>query len=362
MTLIIPDIKINKYWLSYFIVKLFYMFFAILVYSKITTLGDTDRYINGNLSHSAFAMISNSTSLMDMLGGMSSLIFGTVLSNVPFLILSFYGVYYSVSRLKLTKKQLFLVLFLLSFPSFSIWTSIVSKEAMGVFFMGVILGYLIDLMDDKNRKIKFIEYLAIYLLLIFKPQYFIAIFSLWSFIKISFLLNLQANGKSILFLFHVVVVVVAFYYFREMINDLSFIMPAHFSLSSGSTRENTIWVNDYDVFYNAPYGMFIGFFGPTLSEVLQKPIQGIAFIESIIILSFFSFFLIRIVLKVINTSKINVFLIAMLLMSLFWLLFVHYPFGVLNPGSAIRYRENFYGFLVVFLFYLYTRYIQSNSV
>jgi hypothetical protein len=27
-------------------------------------------------------------------------------------------------------------------------------------------------------------------------------------------------------------------------------MPTHFNLDSGGTRENTIWMNDFDVFWN----------------------------------------------------------------------------------------------------------------
>ncbi|WP_129007230.1 hypothetical protein [Arcobacter sp. CECT 8983] len=330
------------------------MFLAIYVYGNITTLGDTYTYIYGlKLDYDNFWYFS--TSMMSLLGLLSTSIFGEPLTHFPFLLLSFYGIYYSVSRLKLSNKDLFIVLVLLSFPSFGIWTSIVSKESIGVFYMGVILGYFIDLMENKNRKIKLIEYFALYLLFVFKVQYLSAILSIWVYIKLSNFFNLKGNGKLALLLIHIIIAIFFLYYFRDLINEISFKLPNHFSLDGGSTRENNIWVNDYDVFINAPYGMFIGFWGPTFSEILEKPIQSFAFIESFIIFSFFSYFLFKAFILVVNIKRINIFYFSILLMAVVWLLFVHYPFGVLNPGSAIRYRENFYGFLVVLLFYIYQK-------
>jgi hypothetical protein len=250
----------------------------------------------------------------------------------------------------------------LSLPSFGVWTSIAGKEARGVFFMGIILGYIIDILGNNRFKPKFIELIAFYLMFLFKVQYSIAIFSLIIYIYLSRKLKLKGYGKFFLMLFHIILAIIGFYIFKDIINELSFIMPKHFSLDSGSTRENTIWVNDYDIFFNAPYGMFIAFWGPTLDEILTKPLQSIVFIESLIIFSFFLYFFFLLMKNSLKTFKINIFLLSLVSIIIFWLLFVHYPFGVLNPGSALRYRENFYGFLVVFLFYLYNKYLLRRML
>lgn len=357
---------VNKYWFSFFIIKIFYMFFAVFIYSKFTTLGDSGSYIIGQkLNWDNFYY--NSTSMMSFLGLIFSSILGNILVHLPFVLISFYGIYYSVEKLKLSNNHLFYVLLLLSFPSFGIWTSIISKEAIGVFCLGIILGYFIDLFENSKRKIKIIEYFAFYLLFIFKIQYFAAILSIWIFVKLSNLFKLKSKGKAFLLFLHCLITILLLYYFKDFINQLSFIMPNHFDLEAGSTRENTIWINDYDVFYNAPYGMFIAFWGPTILEIVEKPIQSLVFIESLVILLFFLYFIYKVSILIIRTGKVNVFYFTIFFMVLFWLLFVHYPFGVLNPGSAIRYRENFYGFIVVLLFYLYQkiklRYqIEKNSL
>lgn len=345
--------KFNKYWFGFFLVKLFYMFFAVFIYSKLTTLGDTSRWMDGFIEVLSINILINSTLMMDFLGGITSLFLGSIFGNLPFLIMAFYGIYYSLSKIKLSNNELITALFLLSLPSFGIWSSISGKEAVGVFFMGILLGYLIDMVNEFRYKPKFIELISFYLLFVFKPQYSIAIISLIIYIILA--RKFKAYGKLILLLFHITLTVIFFYIFKEIINELSFIIPSHFNLDAGSTRENTIWVKDYDVFFNAPYGMFIGFWGPTITEVIERPIQMIVFFENILIFSFLLYFLIKIIFLDLRKYKMNIFITSLILISIFWLLFVHYPFGVLNPGSAIRYRENFYGFLIVWLFYLYTK-------
>lgn len=339
------------------------MFFAIFVFSKLTTLGDTSRWMSGTIKLPEItSILTNSSMMMDFLGGLTSSLLGTILGNLPFMILAFYGIFYSVSRLKLTSPQLLFLLFLLSFPSFGIWSSIAGKESMAVFFMGIILGYIIDLINRDRYKIKLIEILAIYLLYIFKPQYSLAIFSLLFYIVVSNKFNLKSFGKSFLLILHILLGFIGFWIFKDVINELSFIMPEMFSTTAGSTRENTFWVNDYDVFFNAPYGMLVAFFGPTLNEVIAKPIQSPFFIESLIIVLLGVYVFLYGLIYTIITKKINIYLFSLFFISLFWLLFVHYPFGVMNPGSALRYRENFYAFLVVFIYFIYLKMKYSFRV
>ena len=361
-------LRVNKYWLGYFFSKIFYMFFALFVYQKFVNpnrpVGDTGLYLgivsNDNTDNFDLIFV-DPTIMMEFLGRSVSLYLGPVFGNLPFMLLGFYGVYYSVSRLRISNNQLLWVLFLLSFPTFGVYSSVVGKEAMSVFYLGVISGYLIDVLDKTRVKPKLIELIAFCLLFFFTPTFSMAIGSVFLFIFISNKLRLKGYGQLILFIFHFLLAICIFYIYRDIINDMSFNVIKHFSLNSGSTRGNTIFVNDYDVFWNAPYGMFIAFWGPTLGEILQKPIQSIAFMESLIIFSFFIFFIWKFLRKTLKTSKLNIYVFALTSIAIFWLLFAHYPSGVLNPGSALRYRERFYAFLVVFLFYFYSKYIKKGK-
>jgi len=355
------NLKINKVWFFYASIQIFYMFFALFVYANLTQLGDTRRYLQGpNFGRSDFWY--NSTTLMDTVAHGLSFFLGPVLANLPFVLLSVYGIYYAVKRLRLSKKQLIILLGLLSFPSFSIWTSIASKEAVAVFFMGVITGYIIDLIRNSTRKNYLLVAIAFYLCAIFKPQYLIGITALLIYLFASRKLNLQGLGKlGLLGLFFISSFSILFL-LKDQINELSFIIPAHFRLDAGSTRENTIWLEDYDVFWNAPYGMLISFIGPTLNEAFTKATHLLVWLESLVIIIAFVIALLKIYLIVLKTGNLNIFFISIFLTVTLWILFVHYPFGALNPGSAIRYRSNFYGFFVVLFYYLYTSYLTRYKM
>jgi len=329
------------------------MFLAIFAYSQITTLGDVSSYLSGEFFNPQ-VMFFHPTEMIGVVAYSFNLILGPVLANVPFAILSFYGVYYAVSRIDLTNKQLTILLILLSFPNFGIWTSIASKEAISVFFMGVLLGFIIDIIKKRHVENYLLIVIVFYLCILFKPQYMIGILALLIYLFLSIKLRLKGHGKLFLLVLFFIVSFGLLYIFRYEINALSFRMPSHFSLISSSTRENTVWVEDFDVFKNALYGMYIAFVGPTFTEATQKITHLFAWIESVIILLCFAVGSLKLYLVAIKTYKLNVYYLSIFLIVTLWILFVHYPFGVLNPGSAIRYRENFYGFLTILFYFIYT--------
>lgn len=345
-------LKINKIWFAFSVVKVSYMFFALFVYAQLTTLGDTDRYLAG-ITYGSSTWFLNSTQMMDFLAHTLFLILGPVLANLPFVVLSIYGIYYAVQRLELNNKELIFLLAFLSLPSFGVWTSVASKEAMAVFFLGIILGFIIDVIKGNTKKNYTLVIFAFYLCALFKTQYLIGITALLIYVVLSKQLGLKAFGKLILLLLFFLFSFLMLYIFRTEINELSFVMPAHFNLNAGSTRDNTIWVNDYDVFWNAPYGMFVAFFGPTLDEALSKTTHLFAFIESLVILMVFLYALMKLLLVSLASGKLNIYFVGIFLTVTPWILFVHYPFGVLNPGSAIRYRSGFYAFIVILFYFVY---------
>jgi hypothetical protein len=341
----------SKIWVAFVTLKVAYMLFGLFVFANVTTLGDTGRYLEGG-AFSAVTWYLNSTEMMDVLASSFGILGGPVFANLPFVFLSTFGVYYSVKRLNLHDRETKLVLLMLSLPSFGIWTSIASKEAVAVFFLGGILGFLIDLIKGNKKNYVFL-FLSLYLCAIFKPQYLVGIFALFFFIYVDKIFSLKLVGKVILFFLFLLVSFLSLYIYREEINQYSFLMPAHFTMDADSTRQNDIWLDDFDVFWNAPYGIFIAFVGPTLSEALSKQIHFYVFLESCFILLFFSLYSIKILIMQIKYASINFFFPACFFIVVSWILFVNYPFGVLNPGSAVRYRQNFYAFLIVLFYFCY---------
>lgn len=348
-------LKLNI-WKIYFFSKFIYMYLALNVYSKFTSLGDTYRYLNGT----PFELRSFlSTDLMDFLAGTLSFYLGIFFANVPFVILAFFGVYYPISKIDLNKNQLITLLLLLSFPNFGIWTSIASKESIAVFYMGLILGFLIDLIKGNSNKNYLFFFLGIFLCWVFKAQYLIPVLAVLVFILIHNWLKLKNSEDLVIFLLIIIFSILSLYIYRYEINELSLQMPEFFSFESNSTRENTFFLNDFDIFRNAPYGMFIAFFGPTINEAQNKIPHLLVFYESMLLLFTFLFSISKSFKISLASKEFNFYYIGIFFIFLFWILFVHYPFGVLNPGSANRYRQGFYSSIVILYYFLYTENIKN---
>ena len=132
---------------------------------------------------------------------------------------------------------------------------------------------------------------------------------------------------------------VPLYVFRERIDGLAFDVIRNFS--GGSTRQ-AFWVEKYDVFWKAPYGMFQGFVGPTVAEAASGHVLQLAsFIESFVLVGALLFLLLR------RLPRIPVYSFFVSLFVTFWIVFPNYPIQIMNPGSAIRYRTGY--LMLIFL-------------
>lgn len=339
------------------LMRFFYCIFAILVFSKLTSLGDVDRFLRGGLvgrqSFNAEIFI-DSTAFMDFLGGMTSKILPFyLLQNIPYMLLGTIGIYYALKDLDLSKNR-YLLLLLISMPSFNIWTSVVSKEAFGLFFMGIFTGWIIKLFQGDYRfRIRYL--IAIYFCILFKPQYFVFVGQAIAFLYLVKWLHIKRVGIVFVGASIIIINIYAIYLARDYIDYLAMAMTRHFKFfADKSTRVNDFWIEPYDVFRYAPYGMLIAFWGPTVPEMLSKPTHLIGGIESLIICLFIFFLVLPSAGFSFIRQKFKIQEWFVTIFLIIGILFVHYPFGVFNPGSALRYRENFYILFIVLLYHLYS--------
>jgi len=130
------------------------------------------------------------------------------------------------------------------------------------------------------------------------------------------------------------------------------IIPSHFS-GGNLTRENTFWVKDNDVITFAFKGAVMAFWGPMLSEINGNTLNAILWLESLIIVSVTLSMLIisfrRSFFKI-GYFRLNSF---SLIIAILLILIAHYPFGLFNFGSGLRYRSGFFLYFVGLVFLLY---------
>jgi len=125
-----------------------------------------------------------------------------------------------------------------------------------------------------------------------------------------------------------------------------------------STRDLNFWVSYYDFFKKAPYGILIANIGPTFTESLKQPFFIPYFFEGLIFICVIIFHVIIYYLDIFKKKYINFKHTFFILFILTFILIINYPFGIFNPGSAIRYRSSYYHIILIILFYFYNN--QTN--
>ncbi len=314
---------------------LFSVFGAAFVLLFTSFLGDANQYQKRGFSFSG-NWYRDPTVITENVGAVFSSMFlgNPYLINIGYQALAFYGIYRLLESCEPVTRRKLAVLSL--FPSFSIWTSVASKEAILTFALGIIGSYFVMMYRGRPR-LRVSHIVAAAIVAIFKAHYGVALL----FFYVVTILAGRARKKTLLVFVVGLVSLVPLYIFREDINALSFDVLPHFEgVASGRSTREPFWVDDYDVFSKSGEGMFVGFFGPTLNEAISgRTLQAISFTESAVMVAVLLFFLVQ------RLPTLPAYNLLLLLFTGFWILFPNYPFGIMNPGSAVRYRSGYLIFL-----------------
>jgi hypothetical protein len=319
------------------------------VVMTFTSIGDTESYQNSEVNKvardfvaadpiSAITSLKNfeaSTFITDWIGAQFNTVFAgnTFLINCGFQTIGFIGIVYLLMSVPASARKT-LSLFLM-LPSYTLWTSIATKESIVSFCVAILSGYLIRQYYYGTR-INILHTFAGVLLYIFKPHYLIAICYAW----LAKLFGTYVKQKALVAYLGFLVSLLGLIVFSKEIVDLAFHVQWSFETVANvrSTRLEPFFVDKFDVFWKFPEGFYRAFVGPTIEEVVTTPLHMITFIESMILLVALALAILR------RIRDIPVYSFVVGLGTTFWIMFPNYPFGVMNAGSAIRYRS---GWIVI---------------
>lgn len=260
--------------------------------------------------------------------------------NIGFQTIGFVGIVVLLRSVEARTRVWLAALLLL--PSFNIWSSVAGKEAVVVLALGVISALIINLYQGRAR-FRWFYVPAFLTIFILKDQYLPAIL----FMIVGTMIARHVRQRTFLVLLAGTLSLTPLYLFRQEIDDLAFGMIPHF-LGLGSSRE-AFWVEQNDVFWRAPVGMFQSFFGPTLAETSLGVLQVFSFVESTVIIGILLVFALR------HLPRLPAYMVFMSGFTIFWILFATYPFGIMNPGSAVRYRTGYEMLVFVAIIFLLSR-------
>ena len=316
--------------------------------TRITLLGDSASY-QSSTEFVSWEMLSHLTDIRDYrnvgthltysLGAIFNWLFdgNPVLINVGFQTIAFIGIVALLRAAKPAHRARLAFLFLL--PSFTLWSSVASKEALVVFSLCIVSAGVLKVWYGEGR-LKSFHIAALAFVLFLKPHYAAALAYLlgtsWAarHARQPAVLALILGLSSLSFLYVV----------KDMMARLVFehVQPSFRGYGATFQRAD-FWETPADIFLRAPEGMFRSLFGPTFQEALSGHVfHFISFAESAAILSVMIWFAVR------GLMRMPAFTFVVGAFTTFWMLFPTYPLGAMNAGSAIRYRTGY----VVVLFVL----------
>jgi hypothetical protein len=333
----------------YIFIKISGTLFALYVFAKFTPLADAQNYLdlNLNLNGTPFRtkLVHTITSLFNQtLGPLFTHLTFSFFSGIGILILSF------------TLKNKFILLLLLA-PSALIWSSIVGKEAIYYGVNTLLLAIWVLHIQDKQKKINIFTFLGVFLLfvicIIFRPHYSMPIMYLFasSYVLITYKLKNLRPFLLTLMLLLAFLSIVYFYFIAEIPYNL--VIHGYESISpSGFTSRHSFFNIDptqpflefnKNLIFKYSFFSIIGPFPSELDRIEFIPF----FLEGLAILLTPIFTLLYFQNKN-KSDKFSLLFKLSILPAILMAFLIHAPFGILNPGSAIRWRVNF-----ELLFYAY---------
>lgn len=361
---------------SLMIVHLLGSIFAYTVYIKLTSLGDgyLPKDFPEAIRQGSYGLgISRSMVIHAIYyyvgsflpGVLAPLALGQIVAIATWH--AFRDIYSQINR------QLFWVCNL--FPHFLIWSGSSSKEQIVLIFGIFVIGFVtkrLFLVHKLTFMSLFVVCFSLAFILFVRPNYF----PIYFIIFLTSLLAPTLNKAKIYrlsvgvwaFVFSLITMLAisvtsAFtsffskdfiYYMREV--------KGHFlDLPGRSNRYNIQWDTISDFFYNSLWGIPHGFIGPTLVETISKPIQFPVFLEGIAYLFVLCYLFTKLLKLAYASNKVRVYILPYLFVALV-IIFVSYPFGIFNPGSALRYKQSMHPVLFFYPLLILTYARVNNKI
>jgi hypothetical protein len=319
------------------LIKILGVLFAVEIFSKFSPLVDSNLYVQGSMNLDSHLR----TRFVGVLASFFHLISGVHITHFVFSLFSVLGLFYYY----LTGGRHWALLLFLALPSSLVWSSIVGKEAIFFGAAGVVIVIWSKYVFAKLSKYDFVFFVFFLLICIaLRPHYTLGL--IWLFFSTFIIKKFNSNHSMLMGIFLTLMLffIVIYLGYDELLRrGWGGIDP-----NGRSSRFIDFEIVPYsgagfDKYKSLIFlGSIIGIIGPTPSEALSRIELAPFLLEGIMILlmPLLILFLARNRLKIHDKFFYKIFWFS-LIPAILILMVIHAPFGVLNPGSAVRWRVNF---------------------
>ena len=266
--------------------------------------------------------------VLHLVGGGSALVI-----NLGFQTIAFAGIVLFMRALRPRPRGVVAVL--LMFPSFTVWTSIASKEALVVLLVAILAKHVLDMVEGRDRSLLY--YLLILApvcaaLFLFKPHFLAAVVFIIGVMKVAQHLRRPATFALLAGSLSLAALAV----FSRPID--AFVRARYLGVygePGNMERGPPMLSAEYDTFVRAPEGMWRSFVGPSVAEASSGLLQMVSLIESMTMIALLLLYVLP------RLPRTPAYMAIASFFTLFWILFATYPLGIANAGTAVRYRADY---------------------
>jgi hypothetical protein len=348
---------------------------AQLIYVPMGISGDQDTYLSG--SWDSLATLAGRTAFTKLYYGILSLIFPGIFAPLVTTCFVALAIYYSSKQfLPWININLFWLVNL--FPHFLIWSSLASKEALFIIPAMYIVSFCASLVFDQQIswwQLRLYPALLVFLYFM-RPTYAVGYgYLLVSSFMVSrrfsfkvkqfnFIRRLSLYSTIALFVFIILVFSsISIYIISDprfdFLSYMSIFQSYFLSYDGATNRVDIEWSSITSFFSNMSWGIPFSLIGFTPFEVLANIKYLPALIEGIIAFLFLIWIAIALMAKASRDSHFRLLVYFCFFPTLFLLILAHYPLGIFNPGSAIRYKQSLAPALYFYPMFLFSMHAKK---
>lgn len=320
--------------------------FSVYLYSRFSTLGDSQSYLTGAYDDDEHA--ARTLAITRIAEAVFAVVHSELLAHLVFAAFAATGVGYLIKHARLHGGYRWPLLAILVTPNFGVWASVIGRESIFVGLLGFFMGAVLNYFRKPAVFQAFVALACIGGMTFIRAPYGIgmALFFMMFLAYRSGPRMRLSTGVQALFFMVICAFVLSFVwpYLDGYITDE--VLPKaqrYFSTASMTTRTWIEMDTTTRLLTSLWWSLPLALVGPTPAEVLARPVMLPFFLSGLVI---FGSLLhsIAVALHVPPGRERKILLLGWL-PALIVILIAYVPFGIYNSGSAIRYASCFLLFL-----------------
>lgn len=322
--------------------------FSLYLYTRFSTLGDSQAYLTGYYEDDgtrsartlAITMLAETVFAVVRLKLFAHLVFSAFAAT---------GVWYLIKQARLHGGYRWPILAILLTPNFGVWASAVGRESIFVGLLGFFIGATLLYYRRPTVHQALLALTCVGGMIFIRGPYGLGIalfFMMFLIYRSGPRTGLTTGVQALLFSAICLLALSFLWSYLDTYISVDVLPRAerYFSIRAEATRTWVEMNSTADLFLSLWWSLPLALVGPTPAEVMARPLMLPFFLSGLVVLCSL-LYSIGVAFNA-PPGRVRKILLLGWLPAIILILIAYVPFGIYNPGSAIRYASCFLLFIV----------------